>query len=169
MLTGRPDMSPDEAGKARKSFGESPWVFHVNTGGCNGCDIEIVDTLTPYFDVERFGMRRVPSPKHADILLMTGPVTRQSYGTLMNAYEAAPDPKLVIAIGNCACGGGICHDSFTALGGVDKAIPVDVYVPGCPPRPEALIHGALLAIGKADQKISKQTYREGVDDARPPV
>ncbi len=158
-------MTPDSGDKAKK-IGKSPWVFHVNTGGCNGCDIEIVDALTPYFDVERFGIRRVSSPKQADILLVTGPVTRQSYGTLMNAYEATPEPRLVMAIGNCACGGGICHDSFTALGGVDKVIPVDVYVPGCPPRPEALIHGALLALRKTEQKIIKQTYlEEGADEA----
>jgi Ni,Fe-hydrogenase III small subunit len=143
-----------------RGLGRSPWVFPVNTGGCNGCDIEVVDTLTPYFDVERFGVKLVSSPKHADILLTTGPVTRQSLKTLKNAYEAAPDPKLVVAIGNCACGGGICHDSFTVLGGVDVVIPTDVYVPGCPPRPEALIYGLLLALGKVEQKIARRGHRE---------
>ena len=153
-----------------KGLGRSPWVFHVNTGGCNGCDIEIVDTLTPYFDVERFGIKRVSSPKHADILLVTGPVTRQSIKTLLNTYETSPDPKLVVAIGNCACGGGICQDSFTTMGGVDKVIPTDVYVPGCPPRPEALIYGVLLALGKVDQKITRKTYKEdGIDATQAPI
>ena len=143
-----------------RTLGRSPWVFHVNTGGCNGCDIEIIDTLTPYFDVERFGVKRVSSPKHADILLVTGPVTRQSAATLRNAVEAAPDPKLIVAIGSCACGGGIWHDSFTVIGGVDKTTPVDVYIPGCPPKPEALIHGLLLGLGKTEQKVTRSEYRE---------
>jgi membrane-bound hydrogenase subunit mbhJ len=158
------ERSPDAEGKLERirRLGRSPWVFHVNTGGCNGCDIEIIDTLTPYFDAERFGVKRVSSPKHADILLVTGPVTRQSAATLRNAFDAAPDPKLVVAIGSCACGGGIFHDSFTVVSGVDKAVPVDVYVPGCPPKPEALIHGLLLGLGKAEQKISR---REESDEA----
>jgi Ni,Fe-hydrogenase III small subunit len=95
-------------------------------------------------------------------LLVTGPVTRQSAATLRNAVEAAPDPKLIVAIGSCACGGGIFHDSFTVVSGVDKAVPVDVYVPGCPPKPEALIHGLLLGLGKAEQKVSRM---EGSDEA----
>ncbi len=158
------ERSLDAEGKLERirRLGRSPWVFHVNTGGCNGCDIEIIDTLTPYFDAERFGVKRVSSPKHADILLVTGPVTRQSAATLRNAVEAAPDPKLIVAIGSCACGGGIFHDSFTVVGGVDKAVPVDVYVPGCPPKPEALIHGLLLGLGKVEQKVSR---REGSDEA----
>jgi membrane-bound hydrogenase subunit mbhJ len=165
-----PDTNPDadiaaKVDKIRK-LGRSPWVFPVNTGGCNGCDIEIVDTLTPYFDAERFGIKVVSSAKHADILLVTGPVTRQSLKTLMNAYEAAPNPKLVIAIGNCACGGGIFHDSFTVLGGLDTVIKPDAYVPGCPPRPEALIFGLLLALGKVEQKAARREFREdGIDEA----
>jgi len=152
-----------------KNLGRSPWIFHINTGGCNGCDIEIVDTLTPYFDIERFGIKRVSSAKHADILLITGPVTRQSVKTLLNAIEATPDPKLVIAIGNCACGGGICHDSFTTMGGVDKVTPTDIYVPGCPPRPEALIYGVLLSLGKVEQKVARKTYKEGgINETRNP-
>jgi membrane-bound hydrogenase subunit mbhJ len=158
------EHSLDAEGKLERirRLGRSPWVFHVNTGGCNGCDIEIIDTLTPYFDAERFGIKRVSSPKHADILLVTGPVTRQSAATLRNAVDATPDPKLVVAIGSCACGGGIFHDSFTVIGGVDKTVPVDVYVPGCPPKPEALIHGLLLGLGKVEQKVS---MRKGSDEA----
>jgi formate hydrogenlyase subunit 7 len=148
-----------------RRLGRSPWVFPVNTGGCNGCDIEVVDTLTPYFDVERFGIKVVSSPKHADILLVTGPITRQSRKTLLNAYEAAPDPKLIVAIGNCACEGGIFHDSFTVLGGLDVVIPPDAFIPGCPPRPEALIYGLLLALGKVDQKLVRREYsEEGLDE-----
>jgi len=146
----------EELRKLRKSI----WVFHINTGGCNGCDIEIVDTLTPYHDVERFGIKRVSSPRHADMLLVTGPASRQSVKTLLNAYEATPDPKLVVAIGSCACGGGIWHDSFATMGGIENCIPVDVYIPGCPPKPEALIHGILLGLGEVEQKISKKEFKE---------
>jgi len=154
------DLKLKEKLKRIRGRGNSPWVFPVNTGGCNGCDIEVVDTLTPYFDVERFGVKVVSSPKHADILLLTGPVTRQSLKTLKNAYEATPDPKIVLAIGNCACGGGIFHDSFTVIGGADAVIPTDAYIPGCPPRPEALIYGLLLALGKVEQKVTRKEYRE---------
>lgn len=125
-------------------------MFHLNKGGCNGFDIEIIDTLTPYYDFERFGIKRVSSPKQADILLVTRPITRQSYKSYMKSYEATPNPKIVIAIGKCACSVGISHDSFTTLGGVDKVTPVDVYVPGCPPRPEALIYGILLSLVKIE-------------------
>jgi len=167
-------MNPEEelAAKAEKirRLGRSPWVFPVNSGGCNGCDIEIVDTITPYFDAERFGIKVASSAKHADILLVTGPVTRQSLKTLMNAYEATPEPKLVVAIGNCACGGGICHDSFTVMGGVDAVIQPNAYVPGCPPRPEALIYGLLLALGKIEQKLKRREFKEeGIDETRAPV
>ena len=146
----------EEFRKSRKSI----WVFHVNTGGCNGCDIEIVDTLTPYHDLERFGIKRVSSPRHADMLLVTGPASRQSVKTLLNAYEATPEPKLVVAIGSCACGGGIWHDSFATMGGIENCIPVDAYIPGCPPKPEALIYGILLALGEVKQKISKKEFKE---------
>lgn len=146
----------EELRKSRKSI----WVFHINTGGCNGCDIEIVDTLTPYHDVERFGIKRVSSPRHADMLLVTGPASRQSVKTLLNAYEAAPDPKLVVAIGSCACGGGIWYDSFATMGGIESCIPVDAYIPGCPPKPEALIYGILLGLGEVKQKISKKEFKE---------
>ncbi len=145
--------------KIRK-IGRSIWVFHVNTGGCNGCDFEIFDIFAPYFDVERFGIKLVPSPKHADILIVTGPVTRQSYEALKKVYEATPEPKIVIAVGTCACGGGIWYDSFATLGGVDKVIPVDVYIPGCPPKPEAIIHGILVALGKLEQKVKSEKFVE---------
>ncbi len=151
----------DELDEKVRKIGKSVWVFHVNTGGCNGCDIEIIDVFTPYFDVERFGIRRVASPRQADVFLVTGPVTRQSLKPLLTVYGAAPNPKIVIAIGSCACGGGIWHDSFATMGGVDRVLPVDVCVPGCPPKPEAIIHGILLCLGKMEQKIAKEVYVEG--------
>ncbi len=163
-MSSEPSLDVERKLERIRRLGRSPWVFHVNTGGCNGCDIEIIDTLTPYFDAERFGVKRVSSPKHADILLVTGPVTRQSATTLRNAVDAAPDPKLVVAIGSCACGGGIFHDSFTVVGGVEKITPVDVYVPGCPPKPEALIHGLLLGLNKTEQKVSRKEYKEGSNE-----
>jgi len=119
----------------------SPWVLHFNTGGCNGCDIEILDLLTPRYDVERLGILKEASPRHADILLCTGPVTRQSRDRLRRIYEQMPEPKWVVAIGTCACSGGVFRGSYNMMGGVDQVIPVDEYVAGCPCRPEAIIAG----------------------------
>ncbi|AGB05028.1 NADH-quinone oxidoreductase, B subunit [Aciduliprofundum sp. MAR08-339] len=128
-----------------KSFDRSLWVFHVNTGSCNGCDIEILAALTPRYDVERFGIKLVGSPRHADALLVTGPVTRDMEDKLKRIYEQVPDPKVVIVIGSCGISGGVFHESYNLIGPVDKVIPVDVYVPGCPPRPEAIIDGVVKA------------------------
>ncbi len=136
----------------KKLFPTSLWVYHVNTGACNGCDIEVINVLTPYYDAERFGIKLVGSPRHADVLLVSGPVTRQVLSATRRVYEATPAPKLVFAIGSCACGGGIWHDSYNVLGGADKAMPVDFYVPGCPPRPEAILYGVAVALGLAPKK-----------------
>src|SRR5512139_2206214 len=119
-----------------KAFPRSLWVYHANSGGCNGCDIEVLNVLTPYYDAERFGIKLVGSPRHADVLLVSGPVTRQVAPALLRLYEAVPSPKLVFAIGGCPSGGGMFFDSYATLGGLNKVIPVDFYVPGCPPRPE---------------------------------
>ena len=123
----------------KKLFPKSLWVYHVNTGACNGCDIEVINVLTPYYDAERFGIKLVGSPRHADVLLVCGPVTRQVAPAVRRVYEATPAPKLVFAIGSCAAGGGIWHDSYNILGGAESVLPVDFYVPGCPPRPEAIL------------------------------
>ncbi|HKK83601.1 MAG TPA: NADH-quinone oxidoreductase subunit B family protein [Atribacterota bacterium] len=131
--------------KLDKYLDRSLWVFHLNTGSCNGCDIEIVSLLTPRYDVERFGIKLVGSPKHADVLLVTGPVTRKMLPRLKLVYEQTPDPKAVIVVGTCGTSGGVFYDSYNIVGPVDKHIPVDVYVPGCPIRPEAIINGVLKA------------------------
>jgi NADH-quinone oxidoreductase B subunit len=125
---------------------KSPWVLHFNSGGCNGCDIEILDLLTPRYDVERLGILKEASPRHADILLCTGPVTRQSRDRLRRIYEQMPAPKWVIAVGSCACSGGVFRTALSVEGGVDQVLPVDVYVPGCPCRPEAMIDGILVLL-----------------------
>ena len=122
---------------------KSPWVIHFNSGACNGCDIEIVALLTPKYDVERFGIKLEPSPRHADVLLVTGAVTKQCTERLKRIYEQMPQPKFVVAIGACACSGGVFQGTYGVEGGVDKAIPVTAYIPGCPPRPEALIDGVV--------------------------
>jgi NADH-quinone oxidoreductase B subunit len=144
----------------KKLFPKSLWVYHVNTGACNGCDIEVINVLTPYYDAERFGIKLVGSPRHADVLLVCGPVTRQVAPAVRRLYEAVPAPKLVFAIGSCACGGGIWHDSYNILGGADKVLPVDFYVPGCPPRPEAILYGVAVALGLAPKKAAPVVTRQ---------
>jgi NADH-quinone oxidoreductase B subunit len=121
----------------------SMWVIHFNTGGCNGCDIEILDMLTPRYDIERLGILAEGSPRHADVLLCTGPVTLQTQDSLWQIYSQMPSPKWVVAVGNCSNSGGIFVGSEMTLGGVDKVLPVDLYIPGCPCRPEAVIEGLI--------------------------
>ena len=137
--------------KIPQSFDKSLWVFHVNTGSCNGCDIEILAALTPRYDVERFGIKLVGSPRHADALLVTGPVSRDMEDKLRRFYEQVPDPKVVIVVGTCGISGGVFHESYNLVGPVDKIIPVDVYIPGCPPRPEAIIDGVVKAWMKLER------------------
>jgi formate hydrogenlyase subunit 7 len=139
----------------------SIYVFRIDSGGCNGCDIEIFAALTPVFDVERFGIKLVPSPRHADILICTGAMTRAMRPPTLRAYDAAPDPKIVIAFGACGCTGGIFHDLYCVWGGIDKVLPVDVYIPGCPPTPAATIYGFALALGMLDQKLKASHHVEG--------
>ena len=129
-------------------FKKSPWVFHLAASACNNCDIELLDTLTPKFDVERFGITLVGSPRHADVLLVSGIVNRQSIERFKRVYDDVPKPKLVVAVGVCACSANMFRDSYNFVKPMDEIIPVDVYVPGCPPKPEAIIAGIIKAIGK---------------------
>ena len=129
-------------------FKKSPWVFHLGASACNNCDIEILDTLTPKFDIERFGMVLCGSPRHADVLLVSGIVNRQSIAQFKRAYDQVPKPKLVVAVGVCACTANMFRDSYNFVKPMDEIIPVDVYVPGCPPKPEAIIAGIIKALEK---------------------
>jgi NADH-quinone oxidoreductase B subunit len=124
----------------------SPWVIHFNSGSCNGCDIEILATLTPRYDLERFGIKLQGSPRHADVLICTGPVTMQARDRLVRVYEQMPEPKFVVVVGSCGLSGGVFEGSYAVLGGVDTVLPVSAYVPGCPPRPEAIIHGVVALL-----------------------
>jgi NADH-quinone oxidoreductase B subunit len=121
----------------------SPWLIHFNSGSCNGCDIEILATLTPRYDLERFGVKLKGSPRHADVLVCTGPVTRQARERLLRIYEQMHEPKFVVAVGSCALSGGAFQGCYNVMGGIDQVIPVNAYIPGCPPRPEAIIDGVV--------------------------
>ena len=131
---------------------KSPWLLHYNASSCNGCDIEILAALTPLYDVERFGIINTGNPAHADIFVVTGSVNEQNKEVLKNLYDQIPEPKVVVAVGICASSGGVFRDCYNVSGGVDTVIPVDVYVPGCSVRPEALIEGVVKAIGVLEQK-----------------
>jgi Ni,Fe-hydrogenase III small subunit/formate hydrogenlyase subunit 6/NADH:ubiquinone oxidoreductase subunit I len=134
--------------RIRGRLGRSLHVRQVDAGSCNGCELEIAATTNPLFDLERFGIHFVASPRHADLLLVTGPVTRNMEIALARTYEAAPDPRVVVAVGACGCGGGVFGEgTYAAVGGVDRVLPVDVYIPGCPPRPQAILNGLLVAMG----------------------
>lgn len=138
---------------------KSPWILHYDGTSCNGCDIEVLACLTPLYDVERFGMINTGNPKHADILLITGSVNEQSIPVVKQLYEQMPDPKVVVAVGICAATGGIFADCYNVVGGVDKVIPVDVYVPGCAARPEAIIDGVvkgLAVLGEKKKQMAKK-------------
>lgn len=127
---------------------KSLWVFHVSAGSCNNCDIEILDCLTPRFDIERFGMQLVGSIRHADVLLVTGAMNKKSTKKFRKIYEQAPRPCFVVAVGTCACSQHLFKDSYNTETALDKVVPVDLYIPGCPPKPEAIIAGVAKLIGK---------------------
>ncbi|HVO84193.1 MAG TPA: NADH-quinone oxidoreductase subunit B family protein [Syntrophobacteria bacterium] len=137
----------------KKSRIKSPWLLHFDCGSCNGCDIEVLACLTPVYDIERFGIINVGNPMHADIMLVTGTVNHRNKKVLANLYEQMPHPKVVVAIGACGLSGGVFRDAYNVVGGVDKVIPVDVYVSGCPAKPEAIIDGVVMALGKFEDKV----------------
>jgi ech hydrogenase subunit C len=131
---------------------KSPWILHYDGSSCNGCDIEVLACLTPMYDVERFGIINTGNPKHADVFLITGGVNEQNIPIVKQLYEQMPEPKVVVAIGACAATGGIFAECYNIVGGVDKVIPVDVYVPGCAARPEAIIDGVVKGLGVLQEK-----------------
>jgi ech hydrogenase subunit C len=134
---------------------KSPWIIHYDGSSCNGCDIEVLASLTPMYDIERLGIINTGNPKHADILLITGSVNDQSKEVLQNLYNQMPDPKVVVALGICATSGGIFQECYNIYRGVDKHIPVDVYVPGCAVRPEAIIDGVVAGLKALEEKYKK--------------
>jgi Ni,Fe-hydrogenase III small subunit len=133
-------------------LGRSLHLRHLDAGSCNACDWELTALLNPVYDVRRLGIDFVASPRHADGVAVTGPVTRNLETAVRRTVEAVPDPRIVIAVGACAASGGIVGEGYASAGGVDRVLPVDVYIPGCPPRPEAIIFGILLALGRLDRR-----------------
>ena len=157
LATHRTEASAEALGgrvsqAVRETLGRALAIRQVDAGSCNGCEMEIVALNNPIYDIERFGIHFVASPRHADMLLVTGPVTRNMELALQKTYNAAPEPKVTVAVGACGISGGIFGTNYATRGGVDTTIPVDVYVPGCPPRPEALLYGILLAVGRLKEK-----------------
>ncbi len=140
--------------KISRILGRSLAIREVDAGSCNGCELEIGALNNPVYDLERFGIHFVASPRHADMLLVTGPVTRNMELALQKTYMATPEPRLVVAVGTCGISGGIFGRNYATVGGVDQVVPVDVYIPGCPPRPQALLQGILLAIGRMEKTDS---------------
>ena len=131
---------------------KSPWLIHYDGSSCNGCDIEVLACLTPVYDVERFGIINTGNPKHADIFLVTGGVNKQNAAVVKQIYDQMPSPKVVVAVGACACNGGIFRECYNILGGIDTVIPVDVYVSGCAARPQAIIDGVIKALSVLEEK-----------------
>jgi NADH-quinone oxidoreductase B subunit len=131
----------------RWSRKKSPWILHLNSGACNACDIEVVAALTPRYDVERLGVLLKATPRHADVIIGTGPVTRQIRDRIIRIYEQTPEPKFVIAVGACAMAGCVYRGAYNIMGGLDQVIPVNIYVPGCPARPDAILDGVVKLLG----------------------
>jgi len=128
-----------------KSTGKSPWIFHVNTGSCNGCDIELVAALTPRYDAERFGFKLAGTPRHADIVVVSGPITSQSKDRLIRTLEQVPEPKCVVTLGSCPQSGNVFKGSYSVEAPLEKFVHVDVAIAGCTPKPEAVIEGLYKA------------------------
>ena len=139
---------------------KSPWLIHYDGSSCNGCDIEVLDSLMPLYDIERFGIINTGNPKHADIFLVTGSINAQNIRVVRHIYSQMLEPKVVVACGICACTGGVFKDAYNVIGGADKAIPVDVYAPGCAVRPETIIDAVLKAVKILDEKAAKMGAAE---------
>ncbi len=139
---------------------KSPWILHFNTGACNACDIEIVAALTPYYDVERFGIQLKGTPRHADVLVCSGPVTRQTEDRIKRIYAQMPSPKFVISVGTCSCSGGVFQGCYNVKAGINSVIPVSAYVPGCPASPKAIIDGVVKLLQSLEDAENPQ--RENV-------
>jgi NADH-quinone oxidoreductase B subunit len=140
---------------------KSPWILHFNTGACNACDIEIIASLTPQYDLERFGIVLKATPRHADVLVCSGPVTRQVKDRLIRIYEQMAEPKFVIAIGTCACSGGVFKGCYNVMEGIDAVLPVAAYVPGCPASPSAIINGVVRLLGSLELQEESAPAAEG--------
>lgn len=138
-------------------YTKSPWVMHYDGSSCNGCDIEVLASLTPLYDIERFGVINTGDPRQADILLITGGINYHNESVVRQIYSQMPDPKVVVAVGICACSGGVFRDCYNIKGGVDTTIPVDVYVPGCAARPESIIDGIVQALDVLEKKYAQSS------------
>lgn len=139
-----------------KNIHKSPWLLHYDGSSCNGCDIEVLACTTPVYDVERFGVVNTGNPMHADIFLITGGINSQNAEVVKQIYEQMPNPKVVLAVGTCACTGGIFKECYNIRGGVDTVIPVDIYVPGCAARPESIIDGVVKAVALFQKKHEQE-------------
>lgn len=146
------------------SFKKSPWIIHYDGSSCNGCDIEVLASLSPIYDAERFGVINTGNPKHADILIVTGAVNEKNAEVIKQIYEQMPKPKAVMAVGVCACSGGIFKDCYNIIGGVNKILPVDVYVMGCAATPEAIIDGIIKTVGILEKKYKKLKLDRGEEN-----
>ena len=151
-------------GRIKKAFGRSLAIREVDAGSCNACEVEVNALTNPIYDIERFGLHIVASPRHADVLLVSGPVTRNMEHALLQAYRAMPDPKIVIAMGTCACSGGIFKDCYATSNGLDELLPVDVYIPGCPPRPQAIIQGLMVALDRMTENAGSGAPKKALLD-----
>lgn len=139
-------------GLINKSMSKSPWLFHINAGSCNGCDIELVSVLTPRYDAERLGFKLVGSPRHADIVVVTGPVTAQTVDRVVRTIAQVPDPKVIVALGSCPRSCNVFKGSYSVVGPLDKYVDIDVSIAGCAPKPEAIIDGLALAAKILEEK-----------------
>jgi Ni,Fe-hydrogenase III small subunit len=146
-----------------RTLGRALTIRHVDAGSCNGCELEIQALTNPYYNLEGIGIRFVASPRHADMLLVTGPVSKHMAIALRRTYDATPEPKLVVAVGDCGCSGGIFGQSYASLGGVASVLPVDVAIPGCPPPPRALLQGILAAISAHAPPVAATGDRPAVE------